>query len=204
MDRGRPAERSGTDPGAPAVPRPSASVVLVRDGRPGLELLLVRRSPAQRVMGGHWVFPGGTLDAGESPRAAAVRELREEAGIDGVQPSELVEFSHWITPEAIAARFDARFYVARAPAGARARVDGRECVAARWCTPREALARARRGELPLAFPTRRQLEQLAAFATAAELLAHAAAAPVTPVMPRLVHGDEGPRIVLPGEPGYGG
>ena len=69
--------------GPPALPRPSASVIVVRDGADGLELLLVQRGPAQRVMAGFWVFPGGVLDDGEEHRAAALRELAEEAGIGG-------------------------------------------------------------------------------------------------------------------------
>src|SRR5271165_3010764 len=49
--------------------------------------LLVRRTPKARFMGGVWVFPGGAVDAGEGAgdeahRAAAVRELQEEAGIE--------------------------------------------------------------------------------------------------------------------------
>ncbi len=74
---GEPLRREGP----PTPPRPSASLIAVRDGAGGLELLLVRRNPAQRFMGGFWVFPGGAVDAGESHRAAAVRELAEEAGV---------------------------------------------------------------------------------------------------------------------------
>ncbi|HEV2785546.1 MAG TPA: NUDIX domain-containing protein, partial [Solirubrobacteraceae bacterium] len=58
---------------APAVPRPAATVIVVRDGTRGLEVLLVRRNPAARFMGGVWVFPGGALDGGEDHRAAGVR-----------------------------------------------------------------------------------------------------------------------------------
>ena len=190
--------------GEPATPRQSASLILLRDGDRGPEVLLVRRNPAQRFMGGFWVFPGGAVDAGEDHRAAAVRELAEEAGVTNVEPEALVAYSRWITPELIAIRFDTRFFLARAPAGARARVDGEECVDVCWMTPRAALAAYAREELPLVFPTVRHLEELSAFATVDALLEHARGRDIVAVLPRVVVGADAdePRVVLPGEPGY--
>lgn len=189
--------------GPPTPPRQSASVIVVRDGEPGApELLLVRRDPRQRFMGGFWVFPGGALDAGEQHRAAAVRELREEAGIAGVDPGELVAYSRWITPEAISTRFDTHFYLARVAAGARARVDGRECVDLRWTTARAALDAYGRDELAFVFPTLKLLEGLAAFATVDALLEQARTIDVRPILPRVVLDGDEPRVLLPGEAGY--
>lgn len=188
--------------GAPSAPRQSASVILVRDGAGGVELLLVRRNPRQRFMGGFWVFPGGAVDAGEAHRAAAVRELAEEAAVADVDPGELVPYSRWITPEAIQTRFDTQFFLARAPVGARARVDGRECVELRWTTAREALDGYARDELALVFPTLRLLEGLTAFATVEELIEHARGLDVRPILPRVVSQGGTPRVLLPGEPGY--
>ena len=56
--------------------KPCAGVLVVRDGR----LLLVQRAfePYQ----GWWDVPGGFLAEGEHPEAGAVRELREETGLD--------------------------------------------------------------------------------------------------------------------------
>ena len=194
--------------GPPAPPRASASVILVRDGYGGgggdreLELLLVRRNPQQRFMGGFWVFPGGAVDAGEGHRATAVRELAEEAGVDDVDPTALVLYSRWITPEAIQTRFDTHFFVVRAPAGAQPRVDGAECVDLRWSTPADAVAGYARGELALVFPTLKLLEGLAPFASVDALLEHARALDVRPILPRVVLGGDEPRVLLPGEPGY--
>ncbi len=50
-------------PVAAGVPRDSASLVLLRDGPPGLEVLLLRRHQNSQVLGGMYVFPGGKLDA---------------------------------------------------------------------------------------------------------------------------------------------
>jgi 8-oxo-dGTP pyrophosphatase MutT (NUDIX family) len=151
-----------------AVPRPAASLVLVRDG-PALEVLLVLRSPRARFMPDVWVFPGGAVDGGEDARAAAVRELREETGVDGVEAVALVPFSRWVTPEDLPVRFDTAFFVAPAPLGSAVpRADGAECVDARWVAPRTALA-----TLPMVLPTVRHLEALAPFHDVAGVLAGA-------------------------------
>lgn len=80
------------------VARPASTICLLRDTARGLEVLMVRRSPDARFMGGTWVFPGGVVDDGDDGalaheavasvdaallpwRAAAVRELVEETGV---------------------------------------------------------------------------------------------------------------------------
>ncbi|CAN5146370.1 NUDIX hydrolase [soil metagenome] len=194
--------RNDGPPTPPTQPRQSASLILVRDAVAGLELLLVQRNPQQRFMGGFWVFPGGAVDAGESHRATAVRELAEEAGIAGLDPAALVPYSRWITPEAIQTRFDTHFFVAGAPQGADPVVDGRECVDLRWTTPRAAVDAYATGTLTLVFPTLTLLEGLTPFSTVAELLDHAAGIDVEPILPRVVQGGGEPRVLLPGEPGY--
>jgi 8-oxo-dGTP pyrophosphatase MutT (NUDIX family) len=61
-----------------------AAVVVPLTERPeGLAVLLEQRSPNLRQSPGEVSFPGGRLEAGESPWAAALRELEEELGIDG-------------------------------------------------------------------------------------------------------------------------
>ena len=190
----------------PTEPRQAASVIVLRDGGDGLEVLLVRRNPAARFMGGAWVFPGGAVDAHEgggdqSHRIAAVREVEEEAGLRLPDPAALVRFSRWITPPQMPIRFDTHFFLAAAPAGQEAQVDGTEMVALAWHTPAGALAAHRRGELQLVFPTIKHLEQLAGFASATALLDWATGREVTAVEPHVEFTGETARVVLPGEPG---
>ena len=199
------------------MPRPAATVILLRGATEGLRVLLVKRNPQARFMGGAWVFPGGAVDREEGRgdralRAAALRELAEEAGIELRGPQALVPFSRWITPEEIKIRFDTWFYLAAAPPRAEARVDGREVVEARWYEPRKALEAASAGEIMLVFPTIKHLEALECFGTADELVDYARRHEVRPVLPRVLLSGEAarivlpdePRIVLPDEPGYGG
>ena len=203
----RPGPGEAYNPGAPVQPRQAASVILLRGAGEGLELLLVRRTPHARFMGGVWVFPGGAIDSGEgdgeaAQRAAAIRELSEEAGVAIEDPAVLVRFSRWITPEEVKIRFDTHFFLAVLPAGQEPRVDGEECVDMRWCTPAQALAAHREGEIDLVFPTIKHLEQLERFATVDELLRYARGREVLPVQPKVVLEGEVARILLPGDAGY--
>jgi 8-oxo-dGTP pyrophosphatase MutT (NUDIX family) len=183
--------------------RPAASLILLRDSPNGPEVLLVKRNPEQRFMGGVWVFPGGAVHADDADHArAAVRELEEEAGIALPADARLVPFSRWITPAEVAVRFDTWFFAAHAPDGARATPDGGECVDARWLRPRDALAACERDELLLVFPTIKQLEQLRQSGSVADALEAAAARPVEPIQPRVVVREGVAEVVLPGEPGY--
>ena len=184
-------------------PRPAASLILLRDGSVGAEVLLVQRNPEQRFMGGAWVFPGGgTGPQDADPAATALRELEEEAGVTLPPGAELVPFARWIAPEQVSVRFDTWFFVAAAPPAAEPSVDGRECVGARWIRPADALEAHRRDELLLVFPTIKNLERLGETGSVAETLAAARARPVVAVQPRVVVRDNDASVLLPGEPGY--
>jgi 8-oxo-dGTP pyrophosphatase MutT (NUDIX family) len=203
----RPASGEELNSGDPTVPRQAATVIVLRGGDGGLEVLLVKRNPAARFMGGAWVFPGGAVDAGDGDddaahRAAAVREVHEEAGLRLPDAGALVRFSRWITPAEVRIRYDTHFFLATAPDGQRPEPDGGETVDARWYTPAGALEAYAAGEIELVFPTIKHLEALAGFDSAAALLAWATGRRVEPVQPKVVREGEVARIVMPGEPGY--
>lgn len=207
MEDARPAPGEELNFEQPTAPRPAATVMLVRGGAQTLEVLLVQRTPKARFMAGAWVFPGGAVDphegeGDEALRAAAVREVAEEAGIELAGPGALIPFSRWITPAEVKTRFDTWFYVAAMPAGAAPRIDRIEVVDARWYEPGAALEAARQRELLLVFPTIKHLEQLSGFPSAQSLIEHARGRQVRPVQPRVIVSGEVSRIVLPGEPGY--
>ncbi|HEY1450856.1 MAG TPA: NUDIX hydrolase [Solirubrobacteraceae bacterium] len=195
------------NPGPVTPPRQAATVILLRGGEDRLEVLLVRRTPKARFMGGVWVFPGGAVDAHEGDgdqahRAAAIRELREEAAISLDDPDALVKFSRWITPAQVKIRFDTHFFLAPLPAGQEPKVDGEEVVELGWFTPAQALDAHRAGQIALVFPTIKHLEQLGSFATVEQLLEHARGRDVQPVEPKVFLEGEVARVLLPGDPGY--
>ena len=197
--------------GEPAVPRPAASVVLLRRGGKhadrALEVLLLKRTEGAKFMPGVWVFPGGAVDVedgeGEAGlRTCALRELLEEAGIELPADEELVLFSRWITPEVISTRFDAWFFLALAPAHTPPEPDGIETTDARWFEPRAALDAQAAGDLALAFPTIKQLESLLSFHTSEETIEAHRGTDVEPILPKVVGTSEEHRILLPGDPDY--
>ncbi|MDN5864183.1 MAG: Nudix family hydrolase [Gammaproteobacteria bacterium] len=67
----------------------AAGILQFDDGR-----YLLAERPAGKILGGYLEFPGGKLEAGESPRAALARELEEELGICVELAEPLVQFSH--------------------------------------------------------------------------------------------------------------
>jgi 8-oxo-dGTP pyrophosphatase MutT (NUDIX family) len=187
--------------GEPTVPRQAATVVVLRGGATRLEVLLVQRTHKARFMAGAWVFPGGAVDAHEGEgdtayRAAAVREVAEEVQITLPDPNALVAFARWITPPEVTIRFDTYFFLAVAPEGAEAVPDGSEILDARWFEPARALEGSEAGELPMVFPTIKNLEVLARFDSTDALLEWASTHEVRPVQPRVEGHGETARIVL--------
>jgi 8-oxo-dGTP pyrophosphatase MutT (NUDIX family) len=185
--------------------RHAASVIAVRPGADGPEVLVLARSAASRFLAGYVVFPGGAVDdddtilaerwfgvPAESARAAGVRELVEEAGLaltsgglvdagtpDSLDPthaapptvSQLPEVAHWIAPEDVPVRFDARYFAVAAPRGLEPAPDGAEAEHAWWEAPRSLLAGWAEGDRKLYWPTYVTMLHLSECASVEDVLA---------------------------------
>lgn len=227
---------AGRYTGETTVPVDATSILLLRDGDAGLEVLLLERHLDSDFAGGAYVFPGGKVDvadrqlnparwSGRDPAAwrdrigaaddaaalglfvSAIRETFEEAGVllarrDGAALTDadlsdpafidarrrlasrderwdwrpwlaeqnltldlgsLAFWSWWCTPDGQHKRFDTRFFVAVVPPEQSAAHDTVEMTASRWVRPQAALQAAAEGRVNIIFPTRRNLEALAAY-----------------------------------------
>ena len=82
--------------GQPVTPKPAATIILLRDGNSGLEVLILRKASGKHFASGALVFPGGKVDAADTAfngdigeernelsdlKIAAIREMYEECGI---------------------------------------------------------------------------------------------------------------------------
>lgn len=253
--------------GRPAPVRAAATVLLLRDGPRGVEVLMLRRHAAVEFAGDAWVFPGGTVDPGDrtldpacwqgidpaalAPRfeasagevlgfhVAAVRETFEESGVllaqhAGGEPvlhaadpalrarvaetgfhawlaaeglvldlAALAYLSRWVTPVQSNKRFDACFFVARAPHGQVADHDRIETTDRRWVTAGEALAAHRSDRWALMYPTRLTLSDLADFTDVDGVLAAARGQRrVRSIQPHAEPAGGGVRLIHPDEADY--
>ena len=197
-------------------------MIVLREGSP-FEILMVRRNDKVAFMAGSYVFPGGRVDAGDRPagdaelrratfrdlsdadeaayRAAAVRELEEEANVR-VTIDDLQPFAHWVTPEFESRRYDTRFFLARMPAGQVAKHDDSETTALEWLTPREAIDRFNRRELLLPPPTYTSIQQVAPRTSIEDVFSWAKSRQIARVMPAFFKDGEVMTMTLPGDPTF--
>ncbi len=90
------ADRAVSTPLIPAFDgaRNSAVLVLLADGPGGAEVLLTKRSMHLRHHRGEISFPGGRMDAGETPLETAIREADEEVGLSAELVTPVCELDH--------------------------------------------------------------------------------------------------------------
>jgi 8-oxo-dGTP pyrophosphatase MutT (NUDIX family) len=128
----------------------------------------------------------------ESARATAVRELAEEAGLvltaEGLRAAEgpaslaaawasppsahqLSEVAHWVAPEEVPVRFDARYFAVAASEGTTPTADGREASRAWWASPRDLLSDWQAERIKLYWPTYYTMIHLVDCADASDMFA---------------------------------
>jgi len=216
----------GAGDAAEVPPIPAASVIVLRDS-PLEVLMIRRHSkssfvPDAWVFPGGVVEPSD--DVGTelgTMRIAAARELFEESGIwlgapladadakrrkllaneipfaslideSPLDLEKLVWTSRWITPVGVPKRFDTYFFLAAVDRNAVASAENVEAVEVIWISPAEATEK-----LQIVFPTQKNLEALAGFTSAEELLASRRGVDVPTTRPVLVVEDGKKKIILP-------
>jgi len=118
-----------------------------------------------------------------------------------VDLSVLHEVARFVTPVGPPRRFDARFFVARAPVGQTAHPDAGEIVHHRWISPARAIEEWASGDFPMMSVTHRMLACLGRYESVDDVMT--AAGERRPANRIRVADPEGEyRVLLPGEPGY--
>jgi 8-oxo-dGTP pyrophosphatase MutT (NUDIX family) len=128
------------------------------------------------------------LVASGSSFSDALRSSEMEPALD-----RLVQLTRWVTPAAMRRRYDARFYLARVPAGQTVRVQTDEVSDWLWTTPARALSEP---SITLVYATRRVLESVAPDEDLTKLFARVRRLKSVPVVePRMVQTASGWEIV---------
>ncbi len=190
--------------------RLASTVVCLRDGTQGLEVLLVERHPGLRAWGGAWVFPGGTFTEAEtllsvrSPEAAArraaVRELSEEVGVT-VSEQSLVPHARWVTPLGEPHRYRTWFFLLSLQTAA-IDLDRRELTSFRWVSIKRALFEQAAQTLNLPAPTFVSLCLLSEHDRAAGAIENLRRDPTPELFPRLLEIPGGRCALLPEDIAY--
>ncbi|HVU75095.1 MAG TPA: NUDIX hydrolase [Mycobacteriales bacterium] len=154
-------------------------------------ILLVRgQAPEQ------WAEERRALDARETSLAAVLARHGLTLDADVVRP-----WARWVTPEPEVKRFDTRFFVAAMPDGQRAAGDdaGGEADGSAWMRPQHAIDGFHAGQLTMLPPTIATLQEIAPYATVADVLTATETRAVTVVEPRIEVADDGTfRFIRPG------
>ena len=117
----------------------SAGGVVFRDTPDGKEIVLASRRTKRGELA--WGLAKGQVESDERPEDTAVREVREETGIEADIERDLGEISYFYVWEGVRVRKRVRFYLMRATGGDVSRHD-HEMEEVRWFPAKEAIRKA--------------------------------------------------------------
>ena len=152
----------------------ATTVVLLREQKSELQILLLRRNPKLSFAANNWVFPGGKIEPFElkscindlilASKKAAIRECQEETQID-ISRNEITPISHWTTPDFRPKRFATQFFITLLDETVANKVviDQSEIVEHQWLSANDALKKHSNNELEIMPPTYVTLSELSNF-----------------------------------------
>ena len=196
-------------------PVPASTVMVLRDGVKGLEVLMIQRHHNSDVLGRRETLEESGLLIGHSVTSEQLKKARANlseglgfaATLQGLGlpllTQGLAPWSRWITPRmpsVMNKRFDTRFFIAKAPSAQLAMHDNFEATESVWLQPRQGLIDYWEGRIGLAPPQIMSLSQLARFESVAAVFAFAEKHPPVTTQPEPFD-DQGVRVICyPGDP----
>jgi 8-oxo-dGTP pyrophosphatase MutT (NUDIX family) len=161
----------------------------------GSELGTMRAAAARELFEESGIWLGTALRDADAKRRALLDgqvTLGELAGSASLELDRLVWTSRWITPTGVPKRFDTYFFLATVGRDVVASPENVEAVEAIWIAPSEAMK-----ALEIVFPTLKNLEAIAGFSSAEELLASRRGAEIPTTRPILIVENGRKKIILP-------
>lgn len=161
----------------------------------GTELGAMRIGAARELFEESGIWLGAPLADADSKRRKLLAGEITFASLLNESPldlEKLVWTSRWITPIGVPRRFDTYFFLAAVDRNTIASVENVEAVEVIWSPPAEAIEK-----LQIVFPTQKNLEALAGFTSAEELLASRRGAEIATTRPVLVLEYGRKKIILP-------
>ena len=152
----------------------------------------------------------GDIDAAKAARARAMLEEKNELAPVlkafgwSIDLSQITPFARWYPKnEKLSRVYDTRFYLANLGTGeVDVSIDNSENTRLFWMSAQGALDAAETGDIKLIFPTRRNLERLALFASYEEARRQAEAIPVKTIIPLIDNSSGQPMLTIMEDAGY--
>jgi 8-oxo-dGTP pyrophosphatase MutT (NUDIX family) len=161
----------------------------------GTELGTMRIAAARELFEESGIWLGAKLADADAKRKALLAGKTTFGSFLSESPvdfTNLVWTSRWITPVGVPKRFDTYFFLAAIGGDAIASAENVEAVAVTWIAPTDAIEK-----LQIVFPTLKNLEAIAGFGTAEELLASRRGSEIATTRPVLVVENGRKKIILP-------